>query len=95
MNNKKTQEMNRSELVHELAGHASPVWYHSLLDWETHQLRALLHFYRGEVKKLPDGLGEVYKTKGVGGERPIHRLNIRIVVVHAQRKKSFFKRLIG
>lgn len=61
-----TKDMNRPEIINELARHAHPTWYHSLLDWETHQLRELLAYYRGELKALPTGLGRIYRTKGLG-----------------------------
>lgn len=67
---KKTQEMNRTELVYELARHAHPSWYHSLLDWPTHQLRALLAYYREEITHLPENRPAVYRTKGLGDTLP-------------------------
>lgn len=62
----KTKDMNRTQLINKLARHAHPSWFHSLLEWEDHQLAALLAYYRGEIKQLPSGLGRIYKSKGLG-----------------------------
>lgn len=63
---KNTREMGRTEIINELAGHAHPTWYHSLLGWETYQLRELLAYYQGERNTLPANLPHVYRTKGLG-----------------------------
>lgn len=42
--------MNRTEVIFELARHAHPTWYHSLLNWPTYWLKALLSYYRNESK---------------------------------------------
>lgn len=66
---KKTADMNRTELIYEIARHASPIWYHSVLDWPTDQLRILLAYYRGESHELPTGV-KIQRTKGVGDPEP-------------------------
>jgi hypothetical protein len=42
------EAMTRTQVIHELAVHAHPTWYHKLLTWKTHQLKALLMYYRTE-----------------------------------------------
>lgn len=59
----KTKEMNRPQIIWELARYAHPTWYHSLLEWPTEQLRGLLAYYRDESKVLP--AGRIYVTKGL------------------------------
>jgi len=48
MENKKEVTANRTEIIYELAKHAHPTMYHSLLSWRTNQLRLLLDYYKGE-----------------------------------------------
>jgi hypothetical protein len=80
-NMKKTKEMNRTELVYELARHAHPSWYHSLLEWRTGQLRSLLAYYRSETgDTLPSGLGRIHRTKGLG-DTPNPRPPLKIAVI--------------
>jgi hypothetical protein len=69
---KNTKEMNRTELVYELAKHAHPTWYGSLLGWKTSALRALVAHYRGELT-VPFEMvrwPRIYRTKGLGDTRP-------------------------
>ena len=41
------QNMSRPEVIFELAKHAHPQHYHSLLQWKTKPLRHLLAYYKG------------------------------------------------
>lgn len=70
---KKTQEMNRPELIYELARHAAPIWYHCIIDWPTYQLRELLAYYRDEAEEFPRNLPRIYRTKGLGDTKPPQR----------------------
>jgi len=44
------EEMTREGLLYELAGHAHPLEYHSLLSWSFAELAALLTWYRARAK---------------------------------------------
>lgn len=47
-------ELNRMQIIFELAKYAHPDWYHNLLGWPTEALRGLLIYYEkgGESKHL-------------------------------------------
>lgn len=64
-------KMNRTEVIKELSGIAHPSWFHSLLDWETQQLKALLTYYRNGGDFPTKMVGKIYRTKGVGDEQPV------------------------
>jgi hypothetical protein len=42
------QTLKREQVIFELARYAHPSWYHSLLEWTTAQLKALLYYYVSE-----------------------------------------------
>ncbi len=44
---KQIEEMKRHEIIFELAKHTPPSYYHSILNWPTNALRALLSHYIG------------------------------------------------
>ena len=70
---KNIQQMNRTEVIKELSGLAHPSWFHSLLEWETPQLVALLAYYRSGGKgPFPSAMvGKIYRTRGVGDPLPV------------------------
>lgn len=67
---KNVHEMDRTEVILELARHAHPTWYHSLLEWRTEQLKALLVYYREGGDFPTKMVGRIYKTKGLGDCQP-------------------------
>ena len=42
----RVSEMDRIQVIHELARYAHPTQYHSLLKWNTDSLKKLLSYYR-------------------------------------------------
>lgn len=62
------QDMNRPEVITELARWAHPSWYHSLLEWETPQLKALLTYYREGGQFPTQMVGKIHRTKGLGDD---------------------------
>lgn len=73
---KNVQQMNRTEVIKELAGFAHPSWFHSLLDWETPQLNALLTYYRSGGQFPTEMVGKIYRTKGVGDREATAMISI-------------------
>lgn len=74
--------MSRYETIQELAKYAHKDWYHSLIEWKTCQLKALLTYYR-EGGKFPGAIiGEIKNTKTIAEEAKLykHAQNITIKV---------------
>lgn len=44
--------MNRTQIIFELGKYCHPSWYHSILSWDTHWLRALLEYYQAEDREI-------------------------------------------
>jgi hypothetical protein len=63
---KNIQEMSRQDILLELARHADPQWYQSLIEWDNAQLKALLMYYREGGKYPSRMVGRIYTTKGLG-----------------------------
>jgi len=42
----KVEDMNRTEVIEAIRYQAHPSWFHSLLDWSTPRLKALLVYWR-------------------------------------------------
>lgn len=84
--------MTRFEIITELARHAHPSWYHSLTDWHTAQLAALLTYYRagGEGEFPTDMVGKIYRTKGLGDPHKDERIVIGIDLGNGDSKTVAF-----
>lgn len=76
---KNIHDMNRTEVIHELARHAHPTWYHSIISWSTRDLKALLNYYRagGELPRWVES--RIYPTKGLGDTPPPEHAQRRVI----------------
>ena len=58
-----TKELNRIEIIFALAQYCHPSWYHSILNWPTKWLNALLGFYQASERKQPKMLEVKFDVK--------------------------------
>ena len=86
-------EMSRHQVLTELARHAHPSWYQSLVEWQTPQLKALLVYYREGGDFPTNMVGRIHRTKGLGDERRLPCKHGGVVVVEIRRVPR--KKLVG